>query len=241
MKSTLLSNLLQQGCLRIMAGKDKLYQQRYLANLNHSNSGFTLLEVLVVIVMVGILSAIAAPSWLSFVARQRLNKANDSILAALREAQSKAKNSKFSYSVSFTTKDNEPKIFIHRHNVQPDPKADYWYSLGRDSGVNTEKFLLGTNLEGRNDVKYSNESNKTQDIVSYGDSFKPSEPQTITFNYQGVLESKTDGSSSGDTGLKVVLAIPKPDKPTEASDAKRCVIVETLIGGIRTAKDEDCD
>lgn len=241
MKSTLLSNLLQQGCLKIMAGKDKLYQQRYLANLKNSNSGFTLLEVLVVIVMVGILSAIAAPSWLSFVARQKLNKANDSVLAALQEAQRKAKNTKFSYSVSFTTKDNEPKIFIHRNNIEPDPKADYWYSLGRDSGVNTEKFLLGTNLEGRNNVKYSDEKKKIQDIVSYGDSFDPSKPQTITFNHQGVLESKTDGSSSGDTGLKVVLAIPKPDNPTKESDVKRCVIIETLIGGMRAAKNQDCD
>ncbi|MCJ8279579.1 MAG: prepilin-type N-terminal cleavage/methylation domain-containing protein, partial [Rivularia sp. ALOHA_DT_140] len=44
--------------------------------ISENISGFTLIEVLVVIAMVGILSAIAAPSWLGFVARQRLNKAN---------------------------------------------------------------------------------------------------------------------------------------------------------------------
>ena len=65
-----------------------------------NTSGFTLIEVLVTIVIVGILSAIAAPSWLGFVARQRLNKANDTVLAALQEAQRQAKKNKRSYNVS---------------------------------------------------------------------------------------------------------------------------------------------
>ncbi len=54
------------------------------------------------------------------------------------------------------------------------------------------------------------------------------------------MESKEDGSPS-DTGLKVILAIPKIQTPTQPSDVKRCVIIETLIGGIRTGINDECD
>jgi prepilin-type N-terminal cleavage/methylation domain-containing protein len=53
--------------------------------------GFTLLEVLVVMVMVGILSAIAAPSWLGFVNTQRIGTSQNKIFQAIKVAQSDAK------------------------------------------------------------------------------------------------------------------------------------------------------
>ncbi len=190
------------------------------------SSGFTLIEVLVTIIIVGILSAIAAPSWLGFVAKQRLNKANDSVLAALQEAQREAKKTKLSYSVSFRTDANIPQISV---NAGTTPSN--WRSLGADIQVKPEKLLFGTNLDGINKVKST---------TTYGTNFSTSNPQTITFNYLGTMERKTDGSSS-DTDLKVVLAIPNARTPTQPSDVKRCVIVRTLIGGIQTAKNNDCN
>lgn len=59
-----------------------------------NNSGFTLIEMLVVIIMVGILSAIAVPSWLSFTERQKLLTSADLVLQAVNAAQSTAKRTK---------------------------------------------------------------------------------------------------------------------------------------------------
>lgn len=47
--------------------------------------------------------------------------------------------------------------------------------------------------------------------------------------------------SSEAPGLKVVVAVPVPGNPTQASGVKRCVILQTLIGGMRTARNTECD
>ncbi|HEY9604838.1 MAG TPA: prepilin-type N-terminal cleavage/methylation domain-containing protein, partial [Allocoleopsis sp.] len=51
------------------------------------NAGFTLVELLVVIVLMGVIAAIAAPGWLSFVSQRRANAVNDYIFRSLKEAQ----------------------------------------------------------------------------------------------------------------------------------------------------------
>ena len=65
----------------------------YLQN-NRSNSGFTLIETITALLMIGILSAIAAPSWFALIKTQHLNIAQDQVYRAMREAQSKAKKAR---------------------------------------------------------------------------------------------------------------------------------------------------
>ena len=48
------------------------HQQKYI----HQDAGFTSMEMMIVLLIIGILSAIALPSWLSFYGRERLNRAN---------------------------------------------------------------------------------------------------------------------------------------------------------------------
>jgi prepilin-type N-terminal cleavage/methylation domain-containing protein len=55
-----------------------------------SRGGFTLIENMVVVVIVGIMASIATPSFLALQQRQHLYQAVDTVANALREAQQKA-------------------------------------------------------------------------------------------------------------------------------------------------------
>ena len=68
--------------------------------------GFTLIEILVVVAMVGVLSAIAAPSYSGFVNNQRLSASQTKVFQALKSAQSDAKSRQsdnIRSGVTFTT------------------------------------------------------------------------------------------------------------------------------------------
>ncbi|MGB7086626.1 MAG: prepilin-type N-terminal cleavage/methylation domain-containing protein, partial [Phormidesmis sp.] len=64
-----------------------------------SIAGFTLIEMLVVVIIIGVLGSIAAPSWLSYLNRQRVTTVRDELKAVLKEAQTKAQQKSTSYSV----------------------------------------------------------------------------------------------------------------------------------------------
>jgi prepilin-type N-terminal cleavage/methylation domain-containing protein len=82
--------------------------------------GFTLLEVLVVMIMVGILSAIAAPSWLGFVNNQRISTSQNKIFQAIRVAQSdsKIRNSSNDNRVRITLRTNQTDNAYRIDNVR---------------------------------------------------------------------------------------------------------------------------
>ncbi len=208
---------------------------------SQSNSGFTLLEVLVVVIMVGILSAIAAPSWLAFTNRQRVNKLNDVVLSALQNAQREAKKTKINQSIWFRKDSDQLEYAIANATVTAAADIDIkvWKSLGEEIGVDSKQFMLLTNITAENTASNPTASDEIKTAKKY-----------ITYDYMGTLPIPASNTStfvtpaSGSTeapGLRIVVAVPNSSDPTKPSDTRRCVVIQTILGGIRTAKDDNCN
>lgn len=73
------------------------------SNARHSNQGFTLIEMLVILIIVGILSTISAPSFLGMLNRAKVNNALAQVRGALQEAQREAMRKSKSCSVILDT------------------------------------------------------------------------------------------------------------------------------------------
>ncbi|MBN3923428.1 prepilin-type cleavage/methylation domain-containing protein, partial [Nostoc sp. NMS4] len=179
--------------------------------------------------------AIAAPGWAAFINRQRINKVNDAVFAALQQAQREAKIKKLSYSVSFQRNSTTQNVEVAIYRTDAAIGTWIWKPLAADVGTNSDKFLLGGNLSGENIANTT-----TNSPVSY----PLSTSAKITFDYMGVLTLPNNfGTVAAGTeppGLKIVVAVPSSTNPALASSVKRCVIVKTLLGSMVTAKDNNC-
>lgn len=61
-----------------------------LSNAHKNSEGFTLIETLIIVVIIGILSAIAAPSFLGLFGRNKVDNTLNEVRGALQEAQREA-------------------------------------------------------------------------------------------------------------------------------------------------------
>ena len=76
----------------------------------NGDKGYTLLELIVVVILLGTLASIAAPGWLGFINRQRVRTVNDRVFQSLRLAQSEAKRTKRDVTITFDKTVDPPKV-----------------------------------------------------------------------------------------------------------------------------------
>lgn len=105
-----------------------------------SNSGFTLLEALIVVVILAILAAIAIPSWLSFIETRRLNIAQDQVYRGLRQAQSRATKEKITIHFSIRHFRGNAQWAIHPATVRP----TVWNEIDHNLRYDWETTLKAT-------------------------------------------------------------------------------------------------
>ena len=226
----------------------RLRWMRWVRLRQSEAQGFTLIEVLVAIVIVGILSAIATPSWLGFIRQQRVSSINEDISLALREAQQKARATKIAQAVSVRINDDGlAQVAVHRKQDDIDTLTDAtWKNLGSEKGVAGADAIVFSNLDPNvppnndEDPKIVNQKNESITDGSYPQPTSQDDngPVTIAFNQFGSL----DNDSNPELKLDLIIGVGVPagsnaTKPVK--DSERCIKVKTLLGAMELGVGEE--
>jgi prepilin-type N-terminal cleavage/methylation domain-containing protein len=180
-----------------------------------SNAGFTMLEILIIVAILGIFAAIASPSWLMFINNHRLKVSVDRASWALELAQSNAKRDKTSWQASFKQVGENVEVAIHKSEIFPvKVPASQWKSLEYQIRIN------------ENDTTLKKVNENTNGVTKDGTVWR------AMFNYRGcpVINSSNDDCTT--IAAKGNLTLSHPNLPK----GDRCVIISTLLGYTRTSE-----
>lgn len=178
-------------------------------------AGFTLIETLIVIVIISVLAAIIAPSWVTFMNRQRANAGRDQVLQALRTAQTSAKRLRQPVGVQFNVPAN-PQAALPTLRIRNDVQT-----LGNGSlkpGMATLDVFDQT-------------GNRLTGIAFAEDG---SVAGTPTFDANGNLTGVN--ATLPAVPIRVVVSAPAGNNPS-----RRCVIVQTILGATQSGSDGECN
>jgi type II secretion system protein H len=118
------------------------------------SSGFTLIEMLVAIAIMGILMAIAAPAWNSFLANRNLTSTQDQLLQTIRQAQVQAIQTHQTWQASFQEPNGVIQFAVHSLDNTPT-----WQNSIRSIHIDTGETTLSASSSG-----YQVEFNRTGQV-----------------------------------------------------------------------------
>lgn len=182
--------------------------------------GFTLLEVTAIAIMLGILAALATPSFIGLLNRQRLNAVQEQVLQGLRDAQSEARRRQEPYQFSLTATTVGGEEFL-AFAITP---------VASNSSTACIPTSLPLQTLASTGVVEIDDTNTTLGPTNGGSAICGTAEVRQQFNSKGELRDAASGSQTGRLTLQLA----------GSPDVKRCVIASTILGALRTAKGDDC-
>ncbi|MCW6052134.1 transcriptional regulator [Microcoleus sp. A2-C5] len=178
-------------------------------------AGFTMVELLIIILIIGVFSAIVTPSWLMFINNHRLKLSVDRAYWAMELALSNAKRDKISWQTSFKEVGKNLQVAVHPAEITPaQVPPSQWKNLEPQIQINPDETTL-LNV---------NENNKATGEKTI---------RRVMFNFRGcVVYNSTDECGQTSLRAKGTLTLSHPD----LKNSDRCVIVSTLLGHKRTSQ-----
>jgi prepilin-type N-terminal cleavage/methylation domain-containing protein len=118
------------------------YSRRHLRarSISPKTAGFSLPELLAVLVMIGLITTLSAPAWQAYHNRIMLSVGQDQVLQMMRQAQSKAKLHRGKWQSSFREVEGRVQGAVHPVNALP--QEIYWEDLYKGLRIDTQRSTL---------------------------------------------------------------------------------------------------